>query len=264
MQNCAAPSDDAAWRMRFSCTKCCASSRPWSTRAEHRVGADAHVGERHLGVVGRHVERPPEEVDVEARRVGGHEERGDADGRARLARRAGEDDVVGGVVQPGVEPLHAVDHPLVAVAHGGGLEVGGVGAVVRLGQPEGEAAGAVEEAGHPLRLLLVGAEVAHHQHRREVADDRALVLQVVVQPEALGREVLADDRHLEVGGVAAAVLGRQREPEPARPRRPGGASRASSSSQSCARHAAVLEVGARALAPVVEEPDVVVLPARAA
>ena len=32
MQNCAAPSDDAAWRMRFSCTKCWASSSPWSTR----------------------------------------------------------------------------------------------------------------------------------------------------------------------------------------------------------------------------------------
>ena len=28
MQNCAAPSDDAAWRMRFSCTKVCATSRP--------------------------------------------------------------------------------------------------------------------------------------------------------------------------------------------------------------------------------------------
>ena len=37
---------------------------------------------------------------------------------------------------------------------------------------------------HSLPLLL-GAEVAHHQHGREVADDRALVLQVVVQTEAL-------------------------------------------------------------------------------
>ena len=108
-------------------------------------------------------------------------------GRAGLAGRAGEDDVVGGVVQAGVEPLHAVDHPLVAVAHGGRLQVGGVGAVVRLGEPERQAARAVEEAGHPVGLLRVGAEVAHHQHGREVADDRALVLQVVVQAEALVR-----------------------------------------------------------------------------
>ena len=34
---------------------------------EHRVGADPHVGHRDLGVVGRHVERPPEEVDARTR-----------------------------------------------------------------------------------------------------------------------------------------------------------------------------------------------------
>ena len=80
-----------------------------------------------------------------------------------------------------------------------------------LGEAEGEAAGAVEEAGHPLGLLLLGAEVAHHQHGREVADDGALVLEVVVEPEALGGEVLADDRHLEVAGAAAAELLGQRQ-----------------------------------------------------
>ena len=89
--------------------------------------------------------------------------------------------------RPGVEPLLPVDDPLVAVGHRRGLEVGGVGAVVGLGEPEGQPARAVEEARHPLGPLLVGAEVAHHQHGREVADDRALVLQVVVQAEALGR-----------------------------------------------------------------------------
>ncbi len=84
---------------------------------------------------------------------------------------------------------------------------------------------AVEEAGHPLGSLLVGAEVAHHQHRREVADDRALVLQVVVQAEALRRQVLADDRHLEV----ARRRGRRTRPAArsaaSRRRRPAGASR---------------------------------------
>ena len=179
---------------------------------EQRVLADADVGHGDLGVVGGHVEGPPEEVDAEARRVGGHEERADADGRAGVAGRAGEDDVVGGVVQPRVEALLAVDHPLVAVGHRGGLEEGGVGAVAGLGEAEGEATGAVEEPRHPLGLLRLGAEVAHHQHGREVADDGALVLQVVVEAEALGGEVLADDRHLEVAGAPSAELLGEREP----------------------------------------------------
>ena len=159
---------------------------------------------------------------------------------------------------PLLNRLCAVDDPLVAVLHRRGLEERGVGPVVGLGQAEGEAAAAVEEAGHPLGLLGLGAVVAHHQHGREVADDRALVLQVVEQPEALGGEVLADDRHLEVGGVAAAELGRQGEAEPA-----GGVGPAPHLAQQRlplrAGDAAVLEVGARPLAPMVEEPLVVVL-----
>ncbi len=43
-----------------------------------------------------------------------------------------------------------------------------------------------------------------------VAHDGVLVLQVAVEAEALGRQVLADHGHAEVGAVAAAVLGRER------------------------------------------------------
>ena len=39
----------------------------------------------------------------------------------------------------------------------------------------------------PLRLLLVGAVGDHQQQPDVVADDRVLVLQVAVQPEALAR-----------------------------------------------------------------------------
>ena len=71
-------------------------------------------------------------------------------------------------------------------------------------------------------------------------------------------EVLADDRHLEVAGVAAAELGREREAEP-----PGGVGPAPHLAQQLlpvgAGHAVVLEVGAGPLAAVVEEPLVVVL-----
>ena len=89
---------------------------------------------------------------------------------------------------------------------GAGLEPGGVGAVVRLGQPERHRPLAGDQRLGPLLLLCVGAEPVHHDDLREVADDRGLVLQVVVQPEALVRQVFPDDRHVEVGAVAAAEL----------------------------------------------------------
>jgi hypothetical protein len=55
---------------------------------------------------------------------------------------------------------------------------------------------------------------------REVADDRVLVLQVVVQAEALGGEMLADDRHPQVGAVLAAIFFRQPISASGRPCRP--------------------------------------------
>src|SRR5262249_16999266 len=44
---------------------------------------------------------------------------------------------------------------------------------------------------------------------REIADDRALVLQVVVEAQSLVGEVLADDRHGEVRPILAAERLRQ-------------------------------------------------------
>ncbi len=232
--------------------------QPTIRLTEQRIGTHADIGEAHLGVVGRHVERPPEEVDVEARRIGRHQERTDALRASRLARGAGEDDVVGRVVESGVPPLHSVDHPLVAIADRSGLHVGGVAAMVRLGEPEGEPASPVEEARHPIDLLLFGAEVTHHEHRGEVPDDRRLVLEIVVQSEPLVGQVLADDGHLQVAGVRATELRRQRQPEPT-----GGVGSAAHLAQQLLpvlpRHAVVVEVGPSPLATMVEESDVVVL-----
>ena len=88
---------------------------------------------------------------------------------------------------------------------------GRVGAVIRLGQAEGDAHRAVEDSRNERLLLLLGAEVAEHQDRRQIADDRAFVLQIVVQAQPLGRQMLPDDRHREVGAVLAAVFLGQRE-----------------------------------------------------
>jgi hypothetical protein len=76
--------------------------------------------------------------------------------------------------------------------------------VAGFGEPERHRSLTGDKRLAPLRLLLVGAESVHHDDLREVPDDRRLVLQVVVQPEALVRQVFPDHRHVEVGAVTAA------------------------------------------------------------
>ena len=141
MQYCAAPRLDAAWRMRFSLKKCCTTPRPRPSPPKIGESRHPHVGQRDVGVIGRHVEGPQELLDLEPGRVRRRQEGGDPPTVAGLAAGAGEDQVVLRLVDPGVPRLLAVDDPVVAVAHGRGLHVGGVGAVVGLGDAEGEARG---------------------------------------------------------------------------------------------------------------------------
>ena len=92
---------------------------------------------------------------------------------------------------------------------------------------------------------------------RQIADDRMLVLQVVVQAEALRGEMLADHGHPEVGTVLAAIALRDREAQMA-----GGVGEILGLAQQrfpfMPRQAAILEIGARPFAAMVEEADVVV------
>ncbi len=78
--------------------------------------------------------------------------------------------------------------------------------MVGLGQPERHRPLTGDQRVGPLLLLRVGAEPVHHDDLREIADDRGLVLKVVVQPEALVRQVFPDHRHVDVAAVAAAEL----------------------------------------------------------
>ncbi len=123
--------------------------------------------------------------------------------------------------------------------------------------PKAKPARPSSEGVDPLRLLGRRAVVQHQQQADVVADDRVLVLQIVVQPEPLGGQVLADDGHVEVRAVPPAVLLRVGVAIVARgigtapglgeqrlPLLPG--------------QAAPLPVGARVLAAVIEEADVVV------
>src|SRR5262249_31943762 len=78
------------------------------------------------------------------------------------------------------------------------------------------------------------------------------------QTEPLRGEMLANDRHLEVGRVAAAVFGRQRQAKPACGIRPPP-HLGEQLLPLLARHAAAFEICAGPLATMVEEADVVVL-----
>ena len=139
---------------------------------EYRVGRHADIIELDFAVVGGHVERPPVVGDGKALRLGGHQERGDAPGLSRLAGCAGEDQVVGGAVDAGVEPLGTVDHPLIAVGFCMRFEPGRIRAVLGLGEPEGHRAFSGDQRLRPGGALRIGAEPFHHDHLREVADDR--------------------------------------------------------------------------------------------
>ncbi len=78
-----------------------------------------------------------------------------------------------------------------------------------------------------------------------------------MQTEPAVRQVLADDRHLQVAGPVAAVLGRERPPQPAG-RISGAAHLTQQVLPLLAWYAVVLEVGSSPLPAVVEEPHVVV------
>ena len=176
---------------------------------------------------------------------------------AGVAARPGEDQVVRRLVDPRVPRLLAVDDPLVAVADRHGLHVRGVRSVGGLGDPEREAAPAEREVVDPLGLLFGRPVVEHQQQPDVVADDRVLVLQVVVQSEPLRREVLADHGHAEVRAVLPAVLLRERVAVVAgRVGPPAGLGE--QRLPLLVRQAAAIPVGAGVLAAVVEEADVVV------
>ena len=166
MQYCAAPRLEAACRIRFSLKKCCTTCRPRPSPPKIAAVGHPHAAERHVRVIGRHVERPQVLVDGEARRADRGEEGGDAVGVAWLAAGPGEDQVVRGGVHAGVPGLLAGDHPVAAIADGRGLHERGVAAVRGLGDAEREAPASGRQVLDPVGLLLRGAVLDHQQQAR--------------------------------------------------------------------------------------------------
>src|ERR1700730_9354908 len=89
-----------------------------------------------------------------------------------------------------VPALAAVDDPMIAVAHPRRLQPRRIAAVSGFGQAEGKMLLAADDA-LDIALLLFGAVVGERRNDREIADDRRLVLKVVVQAEPFGGKVLA-------------------------------------------------------------------------
>ena len=224
MQNCAAPRRGGGLADPVLVHEQLRAVQAAALLAEHRARRHAHVLQRRLRVVGRHVEGPVVVVDLHARRARRDEERADPRGLADLARRAREDDVRARRTSITLfQRFIAVDDPVVAVAARGRLQPGRVAAVVRLGEAEGELDLAVDQRPQVLLLLLLGAVLVQDERERLVGHHRRLVRELGVQAGPARGQVLAHHRHGEVREVAAADRRRERElVEAGRDRRAGG------------------------------------------
>src|ERR1700735_3683232 len=198
MQYCAAPRLEAAWRIRFSLKKCCTTARPRpsppkialsGTRTSANVTCAWSVGmlnvHKYCSIV-----KPADATGVR---------------KAVMPSASPGLPPVRACVHAGVEGLLPVDDPVIAVPRRAGLHERRVGAVCGLGDAERETLAAGRPVVDPLGLLRGGAVLDHQQQPDVVADDHVLVLQVAVQSEALGGQVLTDHRHPEVGAIPPAV-----------------------------------------------------------
>ena len=224
---------------------------------EDRVVRHSYVLHRNVAVIRRHVEGPEHLLDFETGGIRRDEKRRDAQSVSGLTARSGEDEIVLRFVDPGIPCLLAVDAPLIAVPNCMRLHVRGVGTMLRFGDPEREAHPPFEKSFDPLRLLLLRAVVEHQKKPDVVPDDRVLVLQIVVEPEPLGRQVLANHGHAEIGAVLTSVFLGIRIPIVAR--RIRDASRLGQQRlPPFVGQTTPVPIGACVLAAMVEEPDVVV------
>ena len=137
---------------------------------------------------------------LEAGGVGRHDEQARLELAGLRIFGPRDDQHVGRLVDAGDVDLLALEHPLVAVAAGGGGDVVGVGAGVGLGDREGHRGGAVADAGEPPLLLLLGAVARDDRAADRRADDHHQ------QRAALRGELLADRGDVADAAATAAVL----------------------------------------------------------
>ncbi len=144
------------------------------------------------------------------------------------------------------------------LARGSRFHMRRVRAVGGLGNAHGKVATTFRQVVNPLGFLLLGAVVNHQQQADIVADDGVFILQVVVQAQPPRGKVFADDRHVQVAAVLAAVFLWRGKAEVA-----GGIGAALGFQQQLfplfVGQSVALPVGARVFAAVIEETVVVIL-----
>ena len=203
--------------------------RPWPSSPSRLAAGTRQFVEQDLrGVAGMLAHLVLDARHRVAGRGRGHDEGADALLAGGLVGD-GHDDGHVAVLAAGDELLDAVEHVVVAVAHGGGLQPAGLGADMRLGQAEGAehvaARQRLEEA-----LLLLGIAIGHQDraHRAVVDADHGAGGAVA------GGDLFQDDGQRQVVEPGAVPFGGHGHAVAAQ-RRPGRAARPAGSGGSCPR-----------------------------
>ena len=174
------------------------------------VDRHPHVVEEHLvevGVLG--VDDLGQRPHRDARRVHRHQHDRDALVLRRVGIGAAEQEAEVGVVGARGPHLLAVDHPLVAVAHGTGGQGRQVAARAGLAHPEARGDLAAQDRQGVVADLVLGAVV--EDRRRHDAE----ALHVGGAGHLRLGQLLDEHERLDRSGVAAAALGRPARHEPA-------------------------------------------------
>src|SRR6266851_4311065 len=259
MQYTAAPSELAACRMRFSCTKHCASDNPRpispnsassGTKTSVKLTRGWSVGMLKVHIYSSTF-TPPAFAGTRKQVMPR------ASPSLPLVRANSAQWVATCI------PVVHIFSPLITqpatpprFACTARVSMGRVRPMFGLGEAKGDAVFSGDGT-FDHRLLVVAAVAVEHCDQRKVADDGMFVLQIVMQAKSLGGKMLADHGHPEIGAILAAVAFRDREAQV-----PGIISKIFHPSQQrfplMPRQPAILEIGARPFAAMIEETDIVV------
>ena len=133
-----------------------------------------------------------------------HVKAGDAFWIAVLSTCSRKYKAVGRLVHTCLPHLCTIDDPgVVLVLLSTSLHVRRITSMTWLCQSESNPHFPLQPPLNQLPFLLWASEMLHHDHIREVADDRMFVLQVVEQTKPFTREVFSYDRHPEVRAPTA-------------------------------------------------------------
>ena len=183
--------------------------------AENRALRHPNIGERNTRMVGRHIEGPHIFFNLHPRIIGRHQKARNAFGRAVIARSAGKQHDMARHMHAGGPHFLAIQQPAIdpvtGFAHAARFHPSRIRAMVGFGQAETNAMGAGQHAIDKFIGLLGRAEIAKHQHLRKIADNRTFILQIIMQPQAFMRQMLANARHRQIGAVGTAIFFRQTE-----------------------------------------------------